>query len=972
MKILKRALSLFIVGLFVFTAFAVIQSGGTNTASIHSVSSSTSILPYTTTSNGLIYTVEPNGTYLWNGHYLRDPPVPYPKVPTIAPDGLPYGAVGKIGAQGQVGAKSFPKGTAQIIGVSPATTAGTDTLISANTFWGNETITLVGNVSIENGISLTIYNSNITFSEPASTTSYAYGFNVSYNGHGDLYFRHGTVITQSNPSTTNSWFIWGTGAITGYGIVYTYSPNTGPLPENFTVISTNTTLFVGSNHTVGNTPRNTPGGYWSPPAMTGFQLSYFNYSTYNGEGYFNFKNSLNVTYSSHNSLFLDGAVSVHNPYNSTFSNVSISFRGNLATAYGTFTLNYDSIIDTSYMAVWFMNDNPGVGAYVSNTPVNVGAGYIGVNNTLFDNINMSGFGASSSAFYGWFLPSLQMDSNPGPGVRLVVKNTTIENVSTVGGSMTIIGALANNGLASSYSQLWNAVVCHNTIMNVRSGSTNGKGFTNGFTGIGYGPLTSERYNLFKNISTINRATEPEAVYISGWSYNFSWNIIDGFYNAPEFPLYENNAFTYRDSGGQVYAMATGWGPGKFVSGDSNSITPSPPYSSMVRVVSHNYLINITGQSFGIQITGWWVNVNNNTVINLNSSTGIAFSVGSSSVYSKAVDNTAYGVYNYSTAIGSNGGGAYQTTYISNTANDVDTVSYGMITANSNETYYKQTGSLLLGNSNTSSTVYFPSDGAPYLSGKTTDVWIDNSSLSQISIGSSSGTGLLNFNEQPFPDDFNITLYNTYVPGEWGIINPTNGSQYPLFDPFSFSNGPYTLSAPYSNSYFLNLTGYLGIYPSQTYTLNASNIKGESSLPVYLAGSQIASIPASSAHYNLTASYSSGTLEYSLSANSASDQPISLMWNGQVPNTEYSVAMYDHGKLIDYTNVTSSANGVVTFTYNPATMPLDPVFELTTFHIVTSGSTAVPPEVFLYVLLAGGALLGAGAIIVAAVDRRRYR
>ena len=106
-------------------------------------------------------------------------------------------------------------------------------------------------------------------------------------------------------------------------------------------------------------------------------------------------------------------------------------------------------------------------------------------------------------------------------------------------------------------------------------------------------------------------------------------------------------------------------------------------------------------------------------------------------------------------------------------------------------------------------------------------------------------------------------------------------------------------------------------------------------------------------------------------NSANAPPVNLQFNG-APNTAYSIAMYDNGQLIDYTNVTSSANGVVTFTYNPATMPLDPVFELTTFHIVTSGSTAVPPEVFLYVLLAGGALLGAGAIIVAAVDRRRYR
>ena len=106
-------------------------------------------------------------------------------------------------------------------------------------------------------------------------------------------------------------------------------------------------------------------------------------------------------------------------------------------------------------------------------------------------------------------------------------------------------------------------------------------------------------------------------------------------------------------------------------------------------------------------------------------------------------------------------------------------------------------------------------------------------------------------------------------------------------------------------------------------------------------------------------------------NSANAPPVNLQFNG-APDTAYSIAMYDHGQLIDYTNVTSSANGVVTFTYNPATMPLDPVFELTTFHIVTSGSTAVPPEVFLYVLLAGGALLGAGAIIVSAVDRRRYR
>ena len=164
----KRALSLLIVGLFVFTAFAVIHSGsGTNTASIHSVSP-TSILPYTTTSNGLTYTVEPNGTYLWNGHYLLDPPVPYPTVPTIAPDGLPYGAVGVVGAHGHLGPYSFVRGTPKIIGISPNTTVGGVTNITEDTYWYNETLTIVGNITVTQ--TLYIYDSLITFKEPSSTS----------------------------------------------------------------------------------------------------------------------------------------------------------------------------------------------------------------------------------------------------------------------------------------------------------------------------------------------------------------------------------------------------------------------------------------------------------------------------------------------------------------------------------------------------------------------------------------------------------------------------------------------------------------------------------------------------------------------------------------------------------------------------------------------------------------------------------
>ena len=189
MKIPKRLWSLLIVGLFVLTAFSVIQSGGTDTASIHSVSP-TSILPYTTTSNGLTYTVEPNGTYLWNGHYLRDPPVPYPKVPTIAPDGLPYGAV-YSGTRGHVGIYHFTRGAPSIVGVSPATTVGTATTINANTAWNNETLTIVGNVTVSSGYHLYINDTTIIFREPVNTT---WDYSILAANNNSLFIQDGSVI----------------------------------------------------------------------------------------------------------------------------------------------------------------------------------------------------------------------------------------------------------------------------------------------------------------------------------------------------------------------------------------------------------------------------------------------------------------------------------------------------------------------------------------------------------------------------------------------------------------------------------------------------------------------------------------------------------------------------------------------------------------------------------------------------------
>ena len=67
---------------------------------------------------------------------------------------------------------------------------------------------IVGNISITSGATLTIYNSNLTFTnEPSSSSVYAYGINVSAGySNGELIVRHGSLISQSS-NTTASYFI---------------------------------------------------------------------------------------------------------------------------------------------------------------------------------------------------------------------------------------------------------------------------------------------------------------------------------------------------------------------------------------------------------------------------------------------------------------------------------------------------------------------------------------------------------------------------------------------------------------------------------------------------------------------------------------------------------------------------------------------------------------------------------------------
>ena len=153
---------------------------------------------------------------------------------------------------------------------------------------------------------------------------------------------------------------------------------------------------------------------------------------------------------------------------------------------------------------------------------------------------------------------------------------------------------------------------------------------------------------------------------------------------------------------------------------------------------------------------------------------------------------------------------------------------------------------------------------------------------------------------PYATGVNIIVYDSYAPSTI------------FLDAYNWSLPSYD----FKNPSFLNLTGYLGIYSGQTYTLNASNIKNEASLPIYCSGNEIADIPASSAHYNFTAISQS---EYSVSTTSAASPSVNLYFHG-TPGLKYVVSIISKGGLFKSFVENATSAGILNATYNPATMP----------------------------------------------------
>lgn len=168
---------------------------------------------------------------------------------------------------------------------------------------------------------------------------------------------------------------------------------------------------------------------------------------------------------------------------------------------------------------------------------------------------------------------------------------------------------------------------------------------------------------------------------------------------------------------------------------------------------------------------------------------------------------------------------------------------------------------------------------------------------------------------------------------------TNGT-YSFFLTVSDTNGTYTQhwgASPdsiFNYSFIADLNGTMVNVKSIPAVLGVNNTSlFFSSMPVLTVQKTV---------YNYSFMILS-TTSYSISTTSTNAPDAMIHFNGFTPVAKYEISMYDHGSLVNYTVVTSNANGTVTFAYNPAVMPLDPIFTLEPYVASNATSTVTFTE-----------------------------
>ena len=142
--------------------------------------------------------------------------------------------------------------------------------------------------------------------------------------------------------------------------------------------------------------------------------------------------------------------------------------------------------------------------------------------------------------------------------------------------------------------------------------------------------------------------------------------------------------------------------------------------------------------------------------------------------------------------------------------------------------------------------------------------------------------------------------------------------------------------------------------------------------IMVQGMTVATFSQGGGYYNLSVVTYTGTPSvYTITANSISDSSVILQWQGLGTYQPYVFKVIDHGSVITQLNITSSASGSFVYTYNPATMPLDPTFELAGLSSPVNPPPTPVSNTFLYLEIGLIALLSVG-LVIPLIIRRQHR
>ena len=804
------------------------------------------------------------GPYCGGGHdNLTDPWVPYPAITALAPDGLPFGAVGARGPQGAVGPASFAAGTATIRGVSPCATAGCTTTIGSPTYWGNESIGLLGNVTIAAGESLTVDDSTLTFTEPAAADGYAYGFNVTAGTGGALTFERGSNVTQGSPGTTRSWF----------------------LDANLTaerVLVANSTLNVAS----GSAP--------ASPFERGIWVNWFNRSAFNGYGHYGTNSSLNATVGgAAHSRIANGTFVGIDLGNDTFSAADVGIVSpGLEYHTGSVSLNYTLIEAMKPPEGLWIATAPGQGVPAwTGTLDSVGPGAAYVVRSVFRDLNLSEMGNLT-----WQDGHLQFGVNGygGPAYApysrtnlWLVENTTLENVTTFGGGCGIFGS-TYNGNPNPIGASPTVIVEHDSALNISANDTYRAGaFEDGldFVSTGGASNASVRFNLVDGYTALPGGhSESHPLYVGGFNFNVSGNLLE---NISQTPAYRGTAFTLADQASQVYDVI-----------DGRNATGT-------HLFADNFASNWNGSAWVVQIIGNNDTVRNNTAVDLNGAMAFGVSANSNATDPLVEYNSCYGGYNGSLCDGSTQGGDVGGVYLGNAAYDFDTASYASLVFHSIETVLDQSvPSLYVENEYASP--YGATCGAgcyarPNLI--STTAILEDSTVQAFAAGQLV-PGSTTVQEAVNATALNLQVDSSYVPPSLTALA------------WSFSSRPA----------FLQVSGFLGVFVGQSYKLDPA-WSASGPLDLGLGGRVIAALPSGSAGLLYTfEALSGGSYAITAATPQAGVVPLTF-WGLLPGDAYTVTQADANGSTVATFSMIASSSGEVSLTYAPATMGTDPVFSV---------------------------------------------